>query len=58
MLELKGLFPKRRRSSLGPTCYVPRCKCGKPLEQREKKIRHVGTCEDCQEKFLEALRSA
>jgi hypothetical protein len=58
MLELKGLYPRRKRSWLGPTRYVPRCKCGKALEQRGNFVRHVGPCDACQAAVLEMLRLA
>jgi hypothetical protein len=35
---------------------VPRCKCGKALEQRGPKMRHDGPCDECHGKLLEALR--
>jgi len=51
------LFPVRRRSSLGPTRYVPRCSmfgCGKPLAPG----RHVGACDLCRERLRAWLNAA
>lgn len=55
--KLDGLFPPRRRSKLGPTRYVPRCKCGTPLPKRGDIQQHVGACEACSERMLVALRA-
>lgn len=54
--ELKGLMPKRRRSKLGPTRYVPRCKCGAALPIRYGEQQHCGPCEPCREAVLMALK--
>lgn len=48
MTKKSKLFPKRRRSRLGPTRYVPRCKrkhCLTPLSHGN----HTGLCEGCKE---------
>lgn len=56
MLELKGLHPRRRRSRLGPTRYLPRCKCSKPLPVRDGVQQHTGPCETCAEWTLAYLK--
>lgn len=54
--HLSGMFPARRRSRLGPTRYVPRCKCGAPLDRRGDYQQHIGPCESCHAKMLAFLR--
>jgi hypothetical protein len=54
---MTGLMPKRRRSKRGPVHYVPRCKCGKRLEQRLNAIQHIGACDACQSAAFCSARS-
>lgn len=55
-----SLTPKRKRTRLGRTRYVPRCAvmrgkkpCWRPLPLNE----HVGVCTQCRDKLLDALKA-